>query len=301
MPKPDFFIVGAPKCGTTALYSYLSDHPQIFMSTPKEPHFFADDFPNAPVKTYIRTLDDYLALFDAAAQPHILASGEASATYLVSQSAIPNVYRFNPQARLIAMLRNPVDMVYSLHSQLFYNGEEDEPDFATAWKLQAARQRDPQFLASKRYPRLLQYQAVGMLGQQVQRLLAVVPREQVRLILFDDFRAAPQQVYAETLAFLGVPNDNRTDFQPVNVNRQYRGALTRRLLSPRMAWWGRLKKKYHFQGWGIRHWLRDRSSNAVKRPPLEPQFRAELQAVFREDILLLAQLVGRDLSHWLEA
>ena len=129
--KPNFFIVGAPKCGTTALYRYLRLHPNIYMPAKKEPHFFAQDLGSYPA---IKTMDQYSALF-AGAEPRHTGIGEASVYYLRSTVAIPNIRAFNPEARLIAMFRNPVEMVHSFHSQLLYWSEESVTDFEAAWRL----------------------------------------------------------------------------------------------------------------------------------------------------------------------
>ena len=140
MPRrPNFFILGAPKCGTTALSEYLREHPRAFVSQPKEPHYFCGDFDYyyAPGQ---RSEEHYLRLFDAATDDH-LAVGEASVWYLYSADAARNIAAFDPATRVIVMLRNPVDLVPSLHSQLLYMLDEDEPDPARAWELQEARRR----------------------------------------------------------------------------------------------------------------------------------------------------------------
>ena len=134
MKKPDFFIVGAPKCGTTALAEYLRQHPDVFFSDPKEPCYFCNDFPR---KRYVESESDYTALFRKAKSGSIL--GEGSVWYLYSECAIENIYQFNPNAKIIAMIRNPVDLVYSLHSQLVYSGEETISDFEEAWDIQYKR------------------------------------------------------------------------------------------------------------------------------------------------------------------
>ncbi len=167
--KPNFFIVGAPKCGTTALYEYLRPHPNIFMPELKEPHFFAKDLGTYP---RIKTLEDYTGLF-AGSTPEHLRVGEASVYYLRSSVAIANIHGFNPDARIIAMFRNPVDMVYSLHSQLLYWSEEIEPDFETAWRLQERRSQGLQLPPHSRGSFLLQYAQVGRFGTQTDRLLSV--------------------------------------------------------------------------------------------------------------------------------
>src|SRR5882757_7658017 len=134
MPKPDFFIVGAPKCGTTALYRCLEAHPEIFVPERKELHHFGTDLYSP---TYVRQLDEYLSLFAAAGDAKRV--GEASVWYLFSKRAATEINAFNPQASVIIMLRNPVEMLHSLHSQHLYNGTEEISDFATALNAEGDR------------------------------------------------------------------------------------------------------------------------------------------------------------------
>ncbi len=135
MPKPNVFLIGAPKCGTSSLYTYLRGHPQIFMSYFKEPHYFCTDFPGL---RRFPSEAEYLSLFEEATRRHSLI-GEASSRYLYSVEAVAGIERFAKDARYIVMLRNPVDLVYSLHGQLVYQYTESERDFETAWRLQDLR------------------------------------------------------------------------------------------------------------------------------------------------------------------
>jgi hypothetical protein len=297
--KPNFFIAGGPKCGTTALYEYLRPHPNIFMSEIKEPHFFAKDLGTYP---RIKTLEGYLALFAAATAEH-LRVGEASVYYLRSSVAIPALRQFNPEARIIAMFRNPVDMVYSLHSQLLYVSEETVSDFETAWRLQERRSRGLDVPPRVRSPLLLQYAQVGQFGTQTQRLLSCFPREQVKFILYDDFTDSPERVYDEVIAFLGIPHDRRTEFQRINENKRTRVAWLRRLYRkpPPMLREVVRSLKRTVGGEGISVAAKKLMAlNTVRerRPPLTPELRAELVAAFRDEVALLARLLGRDLSHW---
>jgi hypothetical protein len=127
---PDFCIVGAPKCGTTALASYLGAHPAIFMSPIKEPNYFCFD---APRRRVVDSLEMYSSLFEPAA--HWKICGEASTSYLFSNKTVPAILDSNPAANIIAMVRNPLEMVVSDHAQKVYNLQENEPDFEKAWRL----------------------------------------------------------------------------------------------------------------------------------------------------------------------
>jgi hypothetical protein len=299
LARPNLFIVGAPKCGTTALYEYLSQHPNIFMSPVKEPHFFARDLGTYP---RIKTLDDYTELFAESTAQHQIV-GEASVYYLRSATAVANIHGFNPEAKLIAMFRNPVDMVYALHPQLLYVGEETERDFETAWRLQERRSRGLDLPPRSRGAFLLQYAQFGQFGSQAARLLSVFPREQVKLILYDDFTRSTQQVYDEVIDFLDIPHDNRTEFPRVNENKQ-----------ARMTWLQHFSRKppaglrKAFRGLketmggraltAVKNTIMDLNTVRTRRPPLSPALRAELADTFRDEVALLSRLLNRNLSHW---
>src|SRR5271168_2527435 len=167
--KPDFFIIGAPKCGTTSLAAWLSEHPDIYMSL-KEPHFFNTDH-----NRFLNTLEGYERLFVGAGERHA-AVGEASVWYLSSSTAVKNILDYSPQARFIVMLRNPVDMVISLHEEQLFTGREDVADFAEAWNLQDQRRNGRRLPTMVWEPKYVQYGDLCSLGAQVARLLEAVPR-----------------------------------------------------------------------------------------------------------------------------
>ncbi|MBA3522108.1 MAG: sulfotransferase domain-containing protein [Gemmatimonadales bacterium] len=297
--KPNFFIVGAPKCGTTALYEYLRPHPNIFMPEIKEPHFFAKDLGSYP---RIKTLQEYTDIFAESTEQH-LRVGEASVYYLRSSVAIPNIREFNPAAKILAMFRNPVEMVYSLHSQLLYVSEETVDDFETAWRLQERRSRGIDVPPGIRSPLLVQYAQIGQFGTQTQRLLESFPPEQVKLILFDDFAASPKKIYDEVIEFLAIPHDGRTEFPRINENKRARVAWLRHFYRKppavlRNAIRGLKEAVGAEQISAAKKKMVDLNTVRERRPPLSPELRAELVETFRGEVLLLSRLLGRDLSHW---
>jgi hypothetical protein len=297
--KPNFFIAGAPKCGTTALYEYLRSHPQVFMPELKEPHFFSKDL---ITYEYVRTLDEYTQLF-ADATPEQSRIGEASASYLLSTAALPAIREFNPDAKIIAMFRNPVDVVHSFHSQLLYWSEESESDFENAWRLQDRRRKGLDVPKTCREPFWLQYRDVGRFGNQIQRLLSVFPPEQVKVILFDDFTASPQRLYEEVIDFFGINHDHRTEFPRINENKRVRLSWLRDFYRkpPSGLLQGYRRFKQTAAGKqlvGLKEWIVGLNTVRERRPPLSAEFRAELVETFREEVAIVSQVLGRDLSHW---
>lgn len=304
MKIPNFFIIGAPKTGTTALATYLSEHPRIYMSPVKEPHFFATDIPRP---SWIHDRERYLGLFRNVTGEH-LAVGEASVWYMFSNAAVKNIYEFNPDAKIIAMLRNPVELVPSLHSQLLFSMCEDEASLLSAWRLQGERADGrglPKAVKNGRIPaRCLQYAQVAKLGEQLERVLAVFPEKQVHVILHDDFKADPAKVYLETLAFLGVPPDGRLDFPPVNENKVLRYQWLGNPIN-NGSWLGGvilgLKRWLGLPSMGLIGRMAKLNARQAKRVPLDSGLRDELAYEFRDDVRRMGELLGRDLSFWLSA
>lgn len=302
MGRPNFFIVGAPKCGTTALSEYLREHPAVFMSRPKEPHFFSRDYPYyyAPGE---ESLDHYLRLFEAAQAEH-RAVGEASVWYLYSREALPAIREFDPDARIIAMVRSPLELVPSLHSQMYYVRDEDEADPARAWALQDERRAGRKMPPNARVPAFLQYGEAASLGRQIGRALEVFPSEQVLTLVFDDLRTDPGAVYRRTLEFLDLPHDGRTEFPRINANKAHRRDVVARLTQRppralvRVA--QGVKRVLGIRRLGVLDRIRAGNREQAERPAPDAAFVAEMRSYFREDVALLGELLGRDLSHWLD-
>ncbi|MGB9496732.1 MAG: sulfotransferase family protein [Dissulfuribacterales bacterium] len=300
MKKPNFFIVGAPKCGTTALSEYLRGHPNVFFSQPKDTGFFATDFPGGRV---ITRFEDYMALFNEV-QPNHLRVGEGSVWYLYSREAVRNIYEYNPEAKLLVMLRNPVDLVHSLHSQLLLSIDEDEKDFERAWNLQELRKSGKRIPKKCRTPAMLQYRDVGKLGVQMERLLEVFPKEQVKVILFENFVSDTKAVYEDVLSFLGLNSDGRKLFPRVNETSKYRsqlvGHFTQTPPDSIIHVWKYIKDTFGINDFGHRVMNRLRQANTVIRPrtALNGRLRLMLIHEFEEDIYSLESIIGRNLSHW---
>ncbi len=301
MKKPNFFIVGAPKCGTTALSEYLRTHLNVFISTPKEPHYFAHDFPL--YKKYLPTLDDYMALF-ANVSPECSAVGEASVWYLYSNEAIKAVYDFAPNARVIVMLRNPIELVQSIHSQLVWVLDENVGDFATAWRLQERRKDGEGLPASCREPAFLQYGEVAKLGYQVERLLDIFPREQVKILFLEDMKRDTGSVYREVLDFLGLKNDERKEFPRINENKYNRSKVAAKFIQRPPPLFVVLlkgvKRLFGIEQLKWRQKLQNINANVRARPVLDKELQQELIDFFRDDVRKLQALTGRDLSSWLK-
>lgn len=278
--RPNFFILGAPKCGTTSLARWLEAHPAVFFSPHKEPHFYSTDLANRNITSEAA----YHRLFDGAGPGH-LAIGEASTWYLFSKEAVPNILQAVPDARFIVMTRDPVDMARSLHHHNLRVLHEDEADFARAWALQDTRR------AGHKIPRdctelaFLQYGAACSLGAQVARLLDHVPPEQVLHIPLDGLRAEPALHYRRALAFLRVPDDGREDFPLANPARGHRSRVVQRAL--RLG--SRMRRILGLRrGTGLAR-LNER---ADPKPSLDLELVKELERYFQTDLGLLRMRLG---------
>ncbi len=298
MRRPDFFIVGAFKAGTTAMYEYLRGHPQIFMSVPKEPMYFGADL----TPRYRRmTEDEYLALFKGAANSQ--RAGEASPWYLYSTDAPREILDFTPSAQAIVLLRNPVDVMYAQHSQLVFNEREDIANFGAALAAEESRRRGERIPEDALRPEALYYRHSIRFADQLRHWFGVFGRERMHVIVFDDLVAEPRAVYRQALEFLGVDPSHEVDLSAYNPNRRARSGAIQRLIfappRPLRAAFGKLRSL------PIAHRVRDRlvsaNSRRAARAEMDPELRRSLTEEFAPQVAELGALIGRDLSAWSRA
>lgn len=291
MTAPNFFIIGAPKCGTTAWVHYLQSHPAIGFSRQKEPHYFCTDF---KAFRWLRQETDYLAQFRHCTGK--AAVGEASVQYLYSQEAPGNIARFAPQARLLLFVREPLDFLLSYHNQLLLNLDENIADFATAWAA-SGRREGAGLPPHCREPRFLDYPAVARFGAHLQRWLQVFPPAQVMVLGFEDWVGAPRASYLRVLAFLGLPDDGRSDFARLHAGRRPRSRMLARLVRrppPPVLWAARaVRRGLGLERLGLARKLgRLNETPGYQRRPdgLDPGLAAEIRAALAEDQALLRRL-----------
>lgn len=282
--RPNFFLLGAPKSGTTALNKYLQSHPQILFSEPKEPNHFSTDLrPSA----YASDADYVAQCFPGIAEYEVALEG--SAYNLVSAVAVDNILCFNPDAKFIVMLRHPVDMFVSWYHHMYASGQETEKTMRQAWELQSTATTEDGAAAFA-----TNYRAICRTGVQVKRLLEKVDRDRVHFIFFDDFTSNTKHEYVRVLKFMGLPDDGREQFPVVNVSRATGSHFMHSLLQ---LWF-----KFRWVT-GIRLGIgQTRLVQKIffgRKRPISGELRQELQAVFSEDIELLAKQTGRDLLHWM--
>ena len=283
MRKPDFFIVGAPRCGTTSMFAYLRQHPEIFGSVHKEPQFFGSDL--TPLAGSVREEELYLSLFAGAEARR--RAGEASVWYLLSQRAPHEIRAFSPAAKIIILLRDPVDMAYSLHTLYTRSGNEDLTDFAAALAAEPERRLGRRLPPGVYFPEGLQYSEVVRHAAKVERYLEVFGRGQVHVVLLDDLVRDAAAVYRRTLEFLEVDADFQADLDPARASQKVRMLSVRQLrLVP-----AEVKRRMQFKE-------RENHDSASQRPPLDPLLAARLRQQLAADVARLGALLGRDLSAW---
>jgi hypothetical protein len=304
---PDFFIIGQFKSGTTSLYEMLKQHPQLYMPDFKEPRFLARDlqatyhYRKGP--HYPETFEEYVSLFSAAAPDQLI--GEGSASYLWSRTAAANIANLQPDARMIAILREPVAMVRSFHLQLLQSHVESKKNLRTAIALEDKRRRGKRVPFRSHTPQLLQYSAQVRYVEQLRRYHDRFPREQILVLLYDDFRADNDGVVKNVLRFLDVDDQYPIKKVEVKVTRR----MVRSQLVDDLIYWtprggtsaaGRAAKTMikTFTWRGLRH----TAIGALKRkvvlgepPPADEAFMLELRRRFKPEVVALSEYLERDL------
>jgi hypothetical protein len=292
---PDFLLVGAPKAGTTALHVALARHPQLYLSPVKEPKFFLTDGrpPSGSggpgdaqtFREYVWRRSDYEALFDAA--PRGTLTGESTTLYLRDRAAHRRIAATIPRARLVAVVRDPVDRAHSNWTHLRSAGLEPEPDFLRACALEESR-------VERGWGPFWRYVDLGRYGAQFAHLFSVFPREQVHVVLYRDLRRDPVGTLDRLCAFLGVDTGVVTSVPAENVTASAAGSRVDRVVGRVLPAFDRLPRSV--RGPVVRYLQREQRPRA----PLTPEERSALLPSFLADIALLEAVTGLRVDHWRE-
>ena len=296
---PEFIVIGAARSGTTALHSYLSQHPHIFMPAEKEPNFFSfegEDLkcvgPGADfINNSITDLEKYQNIF--AQVPESTTCGEASPLYLFVPKTAERIKHHIPQARLIVLLRNPIEQAYSHFLYATKQAVESEPDFVKALNLEEKRLSDgwqPLFGYS-RFPRY---------AEQLERFFEHFPKDRMFIRTYEDFQEDPERILRELFGFIGVD----PEFQPDMSNRPNAGGVPKN-----RAFQDFLMKSNpitraigYVVPQGLRLAIRDKMSamNLKEKEGMPDEARRILKDRLSDEIRALEKLIDRDLSAWLK-
>jgi len=235
---PNLFIVGAPKCGTTFLYTYLKKHPDIYFPNFKEPHFFGSDLIRKN-GAYDLSQKDYNDLFST--NKKII--GEASTFYIFSKKSAQEIYNHNPKAKIIIMIRNLVDLVHSLHAQFIFSGDEIVEDFSKALDLEKSRLNGKNIPKQTTIVNKLYYTTnILSIPNNIESYINLFGIENIRFIHLDEIKNNPRKVYKDTLDFLNVDSGFRIDtFKVVNKNKVYKYRIIRDFLKKYSILLGKLR------------------------------------------------------------
>lgn len=297
MTLPTFLLVGAAKAGTTSLADYLGQHPEIFMSPVKEPNFFAFEGQSVCFtgpgdeginRRTITDLASYRRLFEASDdQP---ARGEASVVYLVSARAPERIRQHIPSARIVMILRDPVERAYSSYLYMQRDGREPLDSFREALAAEPAR-------IAAGWQHIWWYVEAGFYGRQVARYLRQFPRDQILVLFYEHLRLDPAAVLSEVFKFLGVDPCFRPDTSirhtPSGLprSRVVHGVLSRPLALKSLA-------KRILPSRAVRRTAARLRKANLRRPHLDSRLEVELRRVFHDDIEYLGELLDEDLSRW---
>ena len=297
MLGPQFLIIGAARSGTTALYQYLAEHPGLFLTEPKEPHHFAlagttPAFTGPGDRQTINRLavpdrDAYLHLYRGARPDQV--RGEASVSTMYYPEAVTRVREMVPDARLVCMLRDPVDRAFSAYGFMRTRGWEPCATF------EEALADEPRRIAEG-WHHIWHYTPMSCYGEQLRRVLEVFPRDQLLVLRYEDFSADPDAVLERVYAHLGVPPVPRTVAPDPHRSGEPRSRFLGRVVSTHHP----LKKLLSpVVPTSLRRRLRRQIvARNIVRTSYRPETRRELVQTFGSDLDLLEQLTGLDVAAW---
>ncbi len=277
MIKPNLFIVGAPKCGTTFLYHYLKKHPDIYFPEFKEPHFFGSDLIRKN-GAYDLSLNQYYDLFKS--DKKII--GEASTFYIFSKNAAKEIYNFNPEAKIIIMLRDLVDLACSLHSQFVFSGDEVIEDFKKALDLEKDRLNGMDIPNQTTVVNKLFY-TNNILGlpQNINSFINYFKKENIKFIFLSDIQTNPQKVYFETLDFLKIDSNVKvSEFKVINKNKNYKLKFIRNFIKKYSLGLGRIRSKFIKKPLGFIKFIEFLNKKETDRIPISNDLKNHLTNKF---------------------
>ncbi len=302
-PEPNFFVVGASRAGTTSLWQFLRQHPDVLMPSSrktKEPSHFAEPCPTWARK--FRDRDTYLDLFkDGVGKKAI---GEASPAYLASTGCAQRIFNSYPNARIIVTLRQPARRAFSLYRFMCMWGFEWLPTFEQALEAEEKRAFDHE-LKRKRpfwFDAYL-YFRFSLYSNQVKQYLDVFPREQVHVLLFEDLKRRPVETTQEIFKFLGVDPSFTPDVTPMNESLVPASIRAQHMIAER---WRKHPlspgENPRFIDWWVFPLLAGGNMVAGRwrKTLLKPETERRLLERYRSDINATAELIGRSLDAWLE-
>jgi len=307
MKKPNLFIVGEPKCGTSPLFVFLEKHPEIFMpggTEPnylKEPNYFnkdlheeSDEF-HGKQKCYpFRKEEQYLELFKDAKDEKIL--GEGTTNYLYSKDAAKNIHAFNPDAKIIIMIRDPVAFLHSLHLHFVFELDDDVEDLREALALENERKKGNHIPKTIAAPSLLYYSERAKFSEHIKRFYDVFKRDQIKVIIMEEFRNDTAKIYREVLKFLGVD----PDFTPIFVGGEHPREIRFKFLKKYMlsSYFSVKflravlpKKAFNL----ARHGFFTLTGKPGKKPKLDDNVRKELMKKYKGEVERLSRLLNKNL------
>jgi hypothetical protein len=299
--RPNLFIIGAPKAGTTSLYEYLRGHPDVYMSPVKEPAYFSPDVPPQKVRfAYGRDEDRYLQLFAGARDERFL--GEASTYYIYSRQAPRLIHEFEPEARIVAMLRNPVEMAWALHGQRAAHGREPIADFGEA--LAADERPDAGGIERRaQVDKVGRYRDRARYAEQLEHWFEVFGRDRCHVIVFEEFAADTGTEFRRLLEWLDIDPDYRPEsFAVHNPSHRVRRGALRSAINTRVGRWATQRLLPRIVGFeraarladGVRR--SDVGRTPEKRKPIGEGVRRQLEADLRPDVDRLSEMLGRDMA-----
>ncbi len=303
---PDFFIVGHAKSGTTALYGMLRRHPQLYMPV-KEPWFFADELhPPTPPRAVgtgrtPSTLEEYMSLFDAAAPEQLI--GEASCLYLWSRTAAERIAEAQPGARIVAVLREPASFLRSLHFQFVQVHLEPEKDLRKAIALEQDRREGRRMPADQYWPQATLYSEHVRYVEQLRRYHSRFPPEQVRVLIYEDFRRDNEATVREVQRFLEVDDSGPVVVADANPTVRVRSQRLYSLAHAAAAGEGPLPRAVQSAAKALAPLglsresavaIRDRFIYGRPQPPDE-SLMMELRRRFEPEVVALSEYIDRDL------
>ncbi|MGD8744208.1 MAG: sulfotransferase [Candidatus Woesebacteria bacterium] len=292
--KVDFFLIGAPKCGTTSLHNYLRKHPEVYMPEFKDRPYFGDDtYPDLGEK-------EYKMMYEEAGKGKVV--GETCVWYMYSDSALKEIKKYNPRAKIIIMVRNPIDLLYALHSEMIFGNIEGERDFVKALKKEKERKIfDKENNYDYKGRRFLYYSNFVKFKDRIEIWQRSFGERNVCIIIFEEFINNTSKSFKSVLGFLDLDD---THFVPNFVRHNPNKVMKNKLLQCMVTKPPELFRSlvHAYIPFKFRYWLVtkliDINTNYVERPQLSIDIRNKISKKFKHEVTEMEKMLRKKIPEW---
>lgn len=301
MKKVNLFIIGTPRTASSTLYFYLKQHPEIFMSHPKQPNYFNKDqveearnyMSKNKIFPFTLSEKEYEKMFKDSKNEKVI--GEATVNYIYSNVAAEEIKKYNPDAKIIVTFREPISFLKSFHNQLFFTAVEDEFNFERALMLEEDRKNGKYIPKNARFPSQLYYNDMIQYTKHLKKFYELFDEKQIKVIIYEDFKKDNIKVLKEIFEFLEVNPNFEPELTYLNAQKKLKSAKLQKVSAFVSSWYKLIYKTLPGSVYQIVKKNYEKLMKSKSKDDISSELKMRLKQKYKPEVEKLSEFIGRDL------